>query len=91
METSLGLVLADIIMMECEKVITDTLVKVGTIKFYVHYVDDTLLVVKRQDIDKVLQAFNGFNKNLKFTIDKFKNKTPYFLDLEICPNDLTVF
>ena len=89
METSLGLALADIIMMECEKVITDTLVKVGTIKFYVHYVDDTL--VKRQDIDKVLQAFNGFNKNLKFTIDKLKNKTPDFLDLEICPNDLTVF
>ena len=89
MEPSLELALADIIMMECEKVITDTLVKVGTIKFYVHYVDDTL--VKRQDIDKVLQAFNGFNKNLKFTIDKFKNKTPYFLDLEICPNDLTVF
>ena len=85
----LGLTLADIIMMECEKVITDTLVKVGTIKFYVHYVDDTL--VKRQDIDKVLQAFNGFNKNLKFTIDKLKNKTPDFLDLEICPNDLTVF
>ena len=46
MGTSLGLALADIIMMECEKVITDTLVKVGTIKFYVHYVDDTL-VVKR--------------------------------------------
>ena len=89
METSLELALADIIMMECEKVITDTLVKVGTIKFYVHYVDDTL--VKRQDIDKVLQAFNGFNKNLKFTIDKLKNKTPDFLDLEICPNDLTVF
>ena len=90
MGTSLGLALADIIMMECEKVITDTLVKVGTIKFCVHYVDDTL-VVKRQDIDKVLQAFNGFNKNLKFTIGKFKNKTPHFLDLEICPNDLTVF
>ena len=88
MGTLLGLALADI-MMECEKVITDTLVKVGTIKFYVHYVDDTL--VKRQDIDKVLQAFNGFNKNLKFTIDKLKNKTPDFLDLEICPNDLTVF
>ena len=89
MGTLLGLALADIIMMECEKVITDTLVKVGTIKFYVHYVDDTL--VKRQDIDKVLQAFNRFNKNLKFTIDKLKNKTPDFLDLEICPNDLTVF
>ena len=82
----LGPVLANIIMTECEKVIVDNLVKEGTRKFYVCYVDDTLLLVKRQYIDKVLQAFNGFDKNLKFTIDKFENETPHFLDLEICPN-----
>ena len=39
----------------------------------------------------MLQSFNGFDKNLKFTVDKFKNETPHFLDLEICPNGLTVF
>ena len=82
----LGPVLANIIMTECEKVIVANLVKEGTRKFYVRYVDDTLLLVKRQYIDKVLQAFNGFDKNLKFTIDKFENETPHFLDLEICPN-----
>ena len=51
-------------MTECEKVIIDNLVKDGTIKFYVRYVDDTLFLVTHQDIDKVLKAFNGFDKNL---------------------------
>ena len=52
---------------------------------------DTLLLVKRQDIDKALKAFNGFDKNLKFTVDRFENGTPDFLDLEICPTGLTIF
>ena len=78
-------------MTACKKVIVDNLVKEGTITFHVSYVDDTLLLVKRQDIDKVLKAFNGFDKNLKFTVAKFENETPHFLDLEICPNGLTIF
>ena len=84
-------VLANITVTECEKVIVNNLVKERTIKFYVRYVDDTLLLVKRQDINKVLQAFNVFDKNLKFTVDKLENKTPRPLDIEICPNGLKVF
>ena len=91
MGASLGKVLANTILTECEKLIVDNLVKEGTIKFHVCYVDDTLLIAKRQDIDKVLKAFNKFDKNLKFTVDKFENETPHFLDLEICPNVLTIF
>ena len=37
------------------------------------------------------KAFNGFDKNLKFTVDRFEKKTTHFLDLEICPNGLTIF
>ena len=91
MGASLGPVLANIIMTECEKVVVDNLVKEGTIKFYIRYVDNTLLLVKRQDIDKVLKAFDGFDKNLKFTVNRLENKTPNFLYLEICPNGLTNF
>ena len=40
MGASLGPVLVNIMMTECEKVIVDNLVKEGTIKFYVPYVDD---------------------------------------------------
>ena len=51
-----------------------------TIKPYVNYVDDMLL-----------KAFNRFHKNLKFPVATFKNESPHFLDLEICPNGLTIF
>ena len=90
MGTALGPILANINMTECEKVIVDNLAKEGTIKFYVRYVDDTLLLVKLQGIVKVLKAFNGFDKNLKFVADKFENETPHFLELGICPNGLTI-
>ena len=49
MEASLGWVLANI-MVKCKKVdnlIVDNLVKEGKVKFYVCYVDDTLLLVKQ--------------------------------------------
>ena len=50
-----------------------------------------LTIVKREVIDKVLKAFDGIKKNLKFTVDKFENKAPHFLDLEICINDIKFF
>ena len=90
MRALLESVLAFIIMTECKKVMVDNLAKEGTIKFYLRYVYDTLLLVKRQDIDKVLQAFNKFDKNLKFTVEKFENETPNFSDLERCPYGLAV-
>ena len=40
---------------------------------------------------KILKAFNGFDKNLKFTVYKFENETPHFLDSEIYPNGHTIF
>ena len=78
-------------MMECEKLIVDNLLKEETIKFYIRYVDDTLLLFKRPSIDKVLKAFNWFDQNLKFTVDRFENEIPHFLHLEICPNGLSIF
>ena len=85
MVASLGPVLANIIM-----ITVDNLLKGETIKFYIRYVDYTLLLVKRPDIDKVLKAFNWFDKNLKFTVDRFENEIPHFLHLEICPNGLSI-
>ena len=88
---SLGPVLVNIIMIECVKVIVDKLIEDGIIKFYVRYVDDTLLVIKRTDISCVLNKFNSFDDNLKFTIDTFGNCVPHFLDIEICPNGLGIY
>ena len=51
---SLGPVLANIIMTECEKVIVDKLMKKKVIMFCTRYVDDTLLIIKKRDIKYVL-------------------------------------
>ena len=88
---SLGPVLANIIMTKCEKVIVDKLIEGGIIKFYRRYVDGTLLVIRRTDISCVLNKFNSFNDNLKFTINTFENCVPHFLDTEICPNGLGIY
>ena len=60
---SLGSVLANIIMAECEKVIVNQLIENNIVKFYIRYVDDTLLVLRKKDIDIVLNKFNSFSKN----------------------------
>ena len=73
MAGSLGLVLANIIMIECEKVIVGKLIEDGITKFYIRYFDNTLLVIKRTDISCVLNKFNSFDDNLKFTIKTFQN------------------
>ena len=91
MGASLGPVLANIIMTELERVIVDELIEKGIIRFYARYVDDTILLVKPSDVDMIMGMFNSFHPNLQFTIDKFENKTPHFLDLEIHPGGITIY
>ena len=91
MGACLGPVLANIIMTELEKHVVDGLIQQGLIKFYVRYVDDTLLLVKPEDIDHILQKFNKFHKNLEFTVDRFENCVPHFLDMEIHPDGISIF
>ena len=79
-------------MTECEKLIVDNLMEEKVIvMFYARYVDDTLLIIKKKDISYVLNQFNNFDKNLKFTIRTFENSVPHFLDIEICPNGLVIY
>ena len=73
MGASLGPVLANIIMTEMERCVVDKLIESGKIKFYARYVDDTVLLVKPEDIDDILQQFNNFHRNLEFTVDRFKD------------------
>ena len=90
MGSSLGPVLANIIMTELEKLVVRKLIDDGTIKFYIRYVDDTLLLVKNEDVQRVLSHFNKFDKNLKFTVDEFESKV-HFLDIAIDKNMTDVF
>ena len=59
------------------------LINSGLIKFYIRYVDDTLLLAKEDDIDNIVQQFNAFDDNLKFTIDKFADSDVHFLDIKV--------
>ena len=40
-----------------------------------------------------IDEFNKFDKtkNIRFTVDSFDNCNPHFLDLEICPDGLTIY
>ena len=79
-------VLANIILTEFEKVVVMPLMESGNLKFYGRYVDDTLVLIKEDQIDKILKGFNSFHNNLRFTVYKFENGDVHFLNLKIMNN-----
>ena len=83
MGSSLGPVLANVIMTEFERLVVDKLIKDGLIKFYIRYVDDTLVLAKAENIDNIMKQFNFFDKSIQFTIDRFEDCVVHFLDVEI--------
>ena len=88
---SLGPLLANIIMVELEAKVIRPLIDDGTIKFYTRFVDDTLLLIKEEDIERVKSELEKFDSNLKFTYDKFEDENPHFLDIEITSNGLKIY
>lgn len=71
MGSSLGPVLANIILTELEKRIVSELIQSGVVKFYKRYDDETPVSVKPEDIQLVLEQLNSFHPNLKFIFDEF--------------------
>ena len=69
MGCSLAPVLANIFLTEFEKVIVMPLMD-NLLKFYCRYVDDTLVLVKEDQIHEILKAFDSFHNNSRFTVDK---------------------
>ena len=91
MGASLGPVLANIILTELEKKIVQPLIAENCVKFYIRYVDDTLLLIKHENIDRVLSLLNSFHPNLRFTVDHFPDNNVHFLDLSIDKNSTDIF
>ena len=89
MGSSLGPVLANIIMTELEKNILPSLIESGIIKSYIRYVDDTLVLIKESEIQNVIDTFNSFDRNLKFTVDTFEDGNIHFLDISVLPDGST--
>ena len=73
---------ANIIMTKLESTIIKKLFDTKKIKFYCRYVDDTVLLIKPEDIQLVQDVFNSFHENLRFRVDRFENEVPHFLDIK---------
>ena len=91
MGSSLGPTLANIIMTEFENIFDKPLINNDTIAFYKRYVDDTIVLAKPCDLEKIPKQFNSFYPQIQFTIDQFSDNNIHFLDIQILPNGTTVY
>ena len=85
----LGLILANVIMPEFERLAVDKLIKDDLIRFYIRYVDDNLVLVKVENIDNIMKQFNSFDKSIQITIDRFEDGIVHFLDIKLMVLRLT--
>ena len=90
MGSPLGPLLANVFMAELEKDIIQQLIDKNFIKFYIRYVDDTLLLAKDEDVDPIFKELNSYNKNIKFTVGRFINEDVHFLDIKIHQNSTDI-
>ena len=51
----------------------------------------TLLLIKPEDVNEIHKLLNNFDLNLQFTVNKFVNETPHFLDIEMSPDGLQIY
>jgi hypothetical protein len=77
-------------MTELEKQIVDNLFQQNLVKFYVQFVDDTLVLAKPNDFDAIQNQLNSFHSQLKFTRDEYVNDV-HFLDILVKSDSTTVF
>ena len=91
MGSSLGPILANVIMTKLEKKILQPLIESGKLKFYIRYVDDTLSLAKEDDIKNIFDKFNSFHKNLILSMDPFEYNNVYFLDIPIDKTDTDLY
>ena len=75
---------ADLVMEDLENDCLDKLNNLGCVPiFYYRYVDDTFLCIKKDYIEIVLDIFNNYDSNLKFTHEIENNGVLNFLDLSV--------
>ena len=79
MGSPLGLVIANIFMLEFESVLVPKLN--DHVKKWRRFVDDTFVYVKYGLIEYVLSILNSFHDNIKFTCEKENNNKWLFLDV----------
>ena len=90
MDSSLGPLLANIIMTGLKDVIIRSLIHNATIKFCSRFVDDTLLVMKPENV-RMHKPLNKFYNNLHFIVDMLQNEVSHYLEHELSPDGFTIF
>ena len=50
-----------------------------------------LMMLRPEDVDSVLEEFNRYHPSLQFTVDRFQNEVPHFLDLEIHRTGIAIY
>ena len=65
--------------------IVTPLIETSVLTFYCRYVNDTLALIQKDKIQHVLNSFNSFDKNLRFSDDG----NIYFLNIKILKNGAT--
>ena len=78
-------------MRELEKKIVKPMIESEKLKFYMRYVDDTLILAEEDDMNYIFGKFNSFHKNVKFTMDCFDDYNIYFLDIAIDKIDADLY
>ena len=66
-------------MTELEIEVLDSLFKDGLLRFYIRYIDNTLALIKKSDIDNELGQLNCFEPSLNFTVDKCNDGVVHYM------------
>ena len=75
--------LSNIFLNILEQKIVQKYIKNNKILFYSRYVDDCLVVVRKRYKSQILEEFNNFHKDLKWTVEEMENGQLPFLDTHI--------
>ena len=76
--STLGPLMANVIITEVDRVVVKGLINKGYLKFYNRFMDDTPVLMKKSDVPMVFQALYSFHKNLNFKVDTFETKKDIF-------------
>ena len=71
MGSPLSPTLANIIMIALIDAIIKDLLDNNIIKFYIRYINDTLVLAKPSDIDLILNKLNSYHPDIQFTHEVF--------------------
>ena len=92
MGSPLSPTLANIVMIAVEDAIIKDLLHNDIIKFYVKYVDDTLVLARPSDIDLILNKLNSYHPDIQVIHEEFKDKNDvHFLDIKLTSDGATIF